>query len=135
MAFALPEAGSYGVGVCFLPSDAFAREHAERLITETIEAEGQRVLGWRDVPVVPEHCGTVARAAAPCIRQVFVESTEADQDAFERRLYVIRRVIERAELPNLAMATLSSRTVVYKGMLTAPQISQYFPDLKDERLV
>ena len=60
------------MGVCFLPGDAFAREHAERLIAETVEAEGQRVLGWRDVPVVAEHCGTVARAAAPCIRQLFV---------------------------------------------------------------
>jgi glutamate synthase domain-containing protein 2/glutamate synthase domain-containing protein 1/glutamate synthase domain-containing protein 3 len=133
--FELPEPGRYGVGVCFLPSDEFAREHAERLIAEAVDAEGQTMLGWRDVPVEAEHCGTVARAAAPCIRQVFVGSAEADQDALERRLYVIRRVIERSELPNLAIASLSSRTVVYKGMLTAPQISQYFPDLKDERLI
>ncbi|MEA2362144.1 MAG: glutamate synthase large chain [Thermoleophilaceae bacterium] len=136
-AFELPQQGRYGVGVCFLPSDEFAREHAERLIAETVEAEGQIVLGWRDVPVDPEHCGTTARAVAPCIRQLFVGANSGieDQDALERRLYVIRRVIERAELPGLAIAGLSSRTVVYKGMLTAPQLSQYFPDLKDERLV
>ena len=135
--FELPEPGRYGVAVCFLPDDEFAREHAERLIVETVEAEGQHVLGWRDVPVDPEHCGTAAAAAAPCIRQLFVGAADdvEDQDAFERRLYVIRRVIERVELPGLAIATLSSRTVVYKGMLTAPQLSQYFPDLKDERVI
>ena len=135
--FELPEAGRYGVGVCFLPSDEFAREHAERLIAETVEAEGQRVLGWRDVPVVPEHCGTIARAAAPCIRQLFVGAADdvEDQDALERRLYVIRRVVERSELDGLAIASFSSRTVVYKGMLSAPQLSRYFPDLRDERLV
>ncbi len=135
--FELPEPGRYGVGVCFLPSDDFAREHAERLIVETVEAEGQHVLGWRDVPVDPAHCGTAAAAAAPCIRQLFVGAAGdvEDQDALERRLYVIRRVVERVELPGLAIATLSSRTVVYKGMLTAPQLSQYFADLRDERVI
>ena len=63
--FDLPEPGRYGVAVCFLPDDEFAREHAERLIVETVEAEGQHVLGWRDVPVDPAHCGTAAAAAAP----------------------------------------------------------------------
>ncbi|MEA2402647.1 MAG: glutamate synthase large chain [Thermoleophilaceae bacterium] len=135
--FELPELGRYGVGVCFLPSDEYAREHAEQLITDTVEAEGQIVLGWRDVPVDRQHCGRTAGAAAPYIRQLFVGASSGveDQDALERRLYVIRRVIERTELPGLAIASLSSRTVVYKGMLTAPQLSQYFPDLKDERLV
>ena len=135
--FDLPEPGRYGVAVCFLPDDEFAREHAERLIVETVEAEGQHVLGWRDVPVDPAHCGTAAAAAAPCIRQLFVGAADdvEDQDALERRLYVIRRVIERVELPGLAIATLSSRTVVYKGMLTAPQLSQYFHDLRDERVI
>ena len=95
------------------------------------------MLGWRDVPVDPAHCGTAAAAAAPCIRQLFVGAADdvEDQDALERRLYVIRRVVERVELPGLAIATLSSRTVVYKGMLTAPQLSQYFHDLRDERVI
>ncbi len=134
--FELPEAGRYGVAVCFLPSDEFAREHAERLLEETTAQEGQRVLGWRDVPVDPAHCGTTARAVAPCIRQLFVaaEGVE-DQDAFERKLYVIRRVVEKQDLPGLAIASFSTRTVVYKGMLTAPQLSHYFPDLQDERMV
>jgi glutamate synthase (NADPH) large chain len=135
--FELPEPGRYGVAVCFLPVDEAQRELAERLLQRTVADEGQRVLGWRDVPVVPEHCGTVARAAAPCIRQLFVAAGDGveDQDALERRLYVIRRVVEKEDLPNLAIASFSSRTLVYKGMLTAPQISHYYPDLKDERLV
>ncbi|MGH2744368.1 MAG: glutamate synthase large subunit [Thermoleophilaceae bacterium] len=133
----LPEPGRYGVAMCFLPGDEWAREHAEGLLERTVEEEGQRVLGWRDVPVVPEHCGTTARAVAPCIRQLFVAAGDGveDQDALERRLYVIRRVVEKHEVPGLAVASFSSRTLVYKGMLTAPQLSQYFPDLQDERLV
>ena len=137
VSFELPPAGRYGVAVCFLPGDAAERERAERLLERTVADEGQRVLGWRDVPVVPEHCGTIARAAAPCIRQLFVAAGDGveDQDALERRLYVIRRVVEKEDLPNLAIASFSSRTLVYKGMLTAPQLSHYFPDLKDERLI
>jgi glutamate synthase (NADPH) large chain len=135
--FALPAPGRYGVAVCFLPSDQFAREHAERLLETTVEAEGQRVLGWRDVRVQPEHCGSTARAVAPCIRQFFIEAGDGieDQDALERKLYVIRRVVEKQDLPNLAIASCSSRTLVYKGMLSAPQLSQYFPELMDERLI
>jgi glutamate synthase domain-containing protein 2/glutamate synthase domain-containing protein 1/glutamate synthase domain-containing protein 3 len=135
--FELPEPGRYGVAVCFLPVDEAERERAERLLEETVADEGQRVLGWRDVPVVPEHCGTIARAAAPRIRQLFVAAGDGveDQDALERRLYVIRRVVEKEDLPNLAVASFSTRTIVYKGMLTAPQLSHYFPDLKEERAV
>ncbi len=135
--FELPVGGRYGVAVCFLPSDQFAREHGERLLETTVEAEGQRVLGWRDVPVDPEHCGATAHAVAPCIRQLFIGAGDAieDQDALERKLYVIRRVVEKHDLPNLAIASCSSRTLVYKGMLSAPQLSQYFPELKDERLI
>jgi glutamate synthase domain-containing protein 2/glutamate synthase domain-containing protein 1/glutamate synthase domain-containing protein 3 len=135
--FELAQAGRYGVFVCFLPRDGRDREQAERLIEATVEAEGQRVLGWRDVPVVPEHCGATARAVAPCIRQLFIGAGDSvdDQDALERKLYVIRRVVEKQDLPNLAIASSSSRTLVYKGMLSAPQLSHYFPDLKDERLV
>src|SRR4051812_27833484 len=135
--FELPAGGRYGVAVCFLPSDEHAREHAERLLETTVEAEGQRVLGWRDVPVDPAHCGATAGATAPHIRQLFIEAGEGveDQDALERKPYVIRRVVEKQDMPNLAIASCSSRTLVYKGMLSAPQLSHYFPDLKDERLV
>ncbi|HWF74162.1 MAG TPA: glutamate synthase subunit alpha, partial [Solirubrobacteraceae bacterium] len=132
----LPAPGMYGVGMCYLPTDAGRRTEVEALIEETIAAEGQRVLGWREVPVDERYVGTTAGAAAPTIRQVLVGAANqiADQDAFERKLYVIRRVIERSAGRDLAVPSFSSRTIVYKGMLTAPQLPHYFPDLRDPRL-
>jgi glutamate synthase (NADPH) large chain len=132
----LPEPGRYGVAVCFLPREKGPRADAVELIERTVEAEGQRLLGWRDVPVVEHECGRIAGSAAPHIAQLFVGAGEstADQDALERKLYVIRRVVEHARLEGLAIPTFSSRTVIYKGMLSAPQLPRYFPDLRDERL-
>ncbi len=132
----LPEAGRYGVAMCFLPRDEGEREHAVRLIERNVEAEGQHVLGWRDVPVVKTECGRVAGEAAPHIAQLFVGAGDdvADQDALERKLYVIRQVVEHAGLEGLNIPSFSSRTVVYKGMLSAPQLPRYYPDLRDERL-
>ncbi|HYV16870.1 MAG TPA: glutamate synthase large subunit [Conexibacter sp.] len=131
----LPPAGRYGVGVCFLPTEEGAQARLVALIERTIAEEGQRVLAWRDVPVDDAHVGIVAGRSAPCIRQVLIGAAEElpDQDAFERRLYVIRRLIEKAAGEQLAIPSCSSRTIAYKGMLTAPQLSGYFPDLKDER--
>jgi glutamate synthase domain-containing protein 2/glutamate synthase domain-containing protein 1/glutamate synthase domain-containing protein 3 len=133
----LPERGRYGVAMCFLPRDEATREEAVWLLERTVEREGQRVLGWRDVPVDEEHCGVTARTVAPCIRQLFVAmgGGVTDQEAFERKLYVIRRVVEKHDLPGLSVVSFSTRTLVYKGMLTAPQLSHYFLDLKDERLL
>ena len=132
----LPEPGRYGVGVCYLPSDPERRLIVEQLIEETIDAEGQRAIWWRDVPVDDRYVGETARLSAPVIRQVIVEASEEieDQGAFERKLYVIRRVIERAAGPGVALPSFSSRTIVYKGMLTAPQLPRYFPDLRDPRV-
>jgi glutamate synthase (NADPH) large chain len=132
----LPPAGRYGVGVCYLPADAERRVVLERLIEDTIEAEGQRAIWWRDVPVDDRHVGETARLCAPVIRQVLIAADDeiSDQDEFERKLYVIRRVIERAAGPGLALPSFSSRTMVYKGMLTAPQLPRYFTDLRDPRV-
>jgi glutamate synthase domain-containing protein 2/glutamate synthase domain-containing protein 1/glutamate synthase domain-containing protein 3 len=132
----LPPPGRYGVGVCFLPSDPERGAEVVRLIEETIEDEGQQLLWWRDVPVDDRYVGDTARAAAPVIRQVLVAASDdvADQDAFERKLYVIRRLIERAAGRAVALPSFSSRTVVYKGMLTAPQLPRYFTDLRDPRV-
>jgi len=132
----LPPPGAYGVGVCFLPQDAAKREGFEKLLTETVEAEGQRVVCWRDVPVDKDYVGITANYFAPYIKQLVVAASEelaGDQDAFERKLYVIRRVAELAAGQELVIATLSSRTVAYKGMLTAPQLLGYYPDLADPR--
>jgi len=133
----LPEPGRYGVAVCFLPRGPRARERAVRLIEGTVAEEGQHVLGWRDVPVEADACGVTAGAVAPHIAQLFVGAGEGveDADALERKLYVIRRVVEAGELPDLAIVSSSGRTLLYKGMLAAPQLSRYFPDLSDERMV
>ncbi len=132
----LPPPGRYGVGVCYLPADTERRMVLEQLVQRTIEEEGQRAIWWRDVPVDDRHVGETARLSAPVIRQVVVEAGEQvhDQDTFERKLYVIRRLIEREAGPDLALPSFSSRTIVYKGMLTAPQLPRYFTDLRDPRV-
>jgi glutamate synthase domain-containing protein 2/glutamate synthase domain-containing protein 1/glutamate synthase domain-containing protein 3 len=132
----LPPAGRYGVGVCYLPRDPERRQEFEQLIEEAVAAEGQRAIWWRDVPVDDRYVGEIASMSAPVIRQLIVEASDEieDQGAFERKLYVIRRIIERESGPELAVPSFSSRTIVYKGMLTAPQLPRYFPDLRDPRL-
>ncbi len=133
----LPIPGAFGVAVCFLPQDAQRRQELERVLEQAVTEEGQTALGWRDVPVDDTHVGTQARLSAPRIRQLFVAASPeltVDPDAFERRLYVIRRVAERAAGAELVIPSFSARTLVYKGMLTSPQLGRYFPDLRDERL-
>ncbi|HEX8068129.1 MAG TPA: glutamate synthase large subunit, partial [Thermoleophilaceae bacterium] len=135
--FELPERGRYGVGVVFLPREPDRRREVEAIVEQTIEEGGQRLLGWRDVPVDHDVPGASAAAVEPAIRHVFVESTlgEAHTElAFERRLYVIRRVIESRAGDAVAIPSFSSRTLVYKGMLTSPQLPLYYSDLRDERM-
>jgi glutamate synthase (NADPH/NADH) large chain/glutamate synthase (ferredoxin) len=132
----LPPPGAYGVCVCFLPREPERRAELERLLADTAEAEGQRVIGWRDVPVDKDYVGITANLYAPYVKQMVVAASDelaADQDAFERKLYVIRRVAEIAAGPELVIPSFSSRTVVYKGMLTSPQLLGYYPDLQDPR--
>src|SRR3954470_18523121 len=132
----LPPPGRYGVAVCFLPHDRARRVALEQLLEATVAEEGQRIVGWRDVPVDARHVGGTAGEAAPLIRQLLVAAApELDDDAFERKLYVIRRCAELAAGPELVVPSFSARRVVYKGMLTAPQLPGYFPDLLDERFV
>jgi len=135
--FELPPAGQYGVLVCFLPTGEAERTSIEQLLERTVQEEGQRLLGWRDVPVEESHAGEVAGACRPVIRQLFVGAgpeQAVDQDSFERKLYVIRRVCELStETPGLYIASSSSRTLNYKGMLISFQLAAFYPDLKDER--
>jgi glutamate synthase (NADPH/NADH) large chain/glutamate synthase (ferredoxin) len=134
--FELPEPGRYGVCVCFLPRDDLHRRKIEELLELNVRVEGQRVLGWRDVPVDEAHVGDTANTTRPHIRQLFVEAGpgfEHDQDAFERKLYVIRRIVELAIGPDFYAPSFSSRTCVYKGMLKAPQLRFFYPDLRDSR--
>jgi glutamate synthase domain-containing protein 1 len=134
--FELPEIGRYGVGMLFLPHDPTHRDQIEQLVERNVRAEGQRVLGWRDVPVDVAHVGDSANACRPHIRQIFIEAGPAhcdDWDAFERKLYVIRRIVELAAGPDFYAPSFSSRTCVYKGMLISHQLRGFYPDLRDER--
>jgi glutamate synthase domain-containing protein 2/glutamate synthase domain-containing protein 1/glutamate synthase domain-containing protein 3 len=135
--FELPGLGAYGVLMCFLPTDAAARARLEDLLERTVRDEGQRLLGWREVPVDETQTGDVAAACRPAIRQLFVgagPAEEGDRDAFERKLYVIRRVCElTAQEPGLYVASSSSRTLNYKGMLISYQLAAFYADLRDER--
>ena len=133
---ALPPAGRYGVAMCFLPQEADRRSELESRLQAIAEDEGQAVVCWRDVPVDPAHVGVTAGAAAPRVRQLVVAAGAGladDQDAFERKLYVIRRRFELEFGADAVVPSFSSRTIVYKGMLTAPQLRGYYPDVQDER--
>ncbi len=140
----LPAAGNYGVGMLFLPRDAAARAACEKVIAKKIEAEGQQLIGWRDVPVDGSGLGESVKAVEPMMRQVFIGRGKKtkDQDSFERKLFVIRKTVEHAvrALPNeqgmgFYVPSLSSRTLVYKGMLLADQVGKYFLDLQDARVI
>ena len=123
--------------MCFMPADKREQAAFCELLERTVIAEGQQVLGWRDVPVDEHAIGATARASRPAIRQLFIGAGAAhaeDQDAFERKLYVIRRVVEAAQGPGCYVASLSSRTLVYKGMLISYQLAGFYADLADERI-
>jgi glutamate synthase domain-containing protein 2/glutamate synthase domain-containing protein 1/glutamate synthase domain-containing protein 3 len=130
----LPPRGAYGVGCFFLPRDEDRRRELEELVERTVADEGQEFLGWRDPPVDFAQAGTVSAAVAPRIRQAVIGAVGLEDDAFERKLYVIRRVAELAAGPELVVPSLSSRTLVYKGMLTAPQLRRFYLDLDDDRV-
>ena len=132
----LPPPGDYGVGGLLPAPGRERRRELEALLDRTVEEEGQRVVGWRDVPVDKDYVGITANYFAPYIKQLVIAASQnlaGDNEAFERKLYVIRRVAEKAAGPDLVIPSLSSRTIVYKGMLTAPQLLGYYPDLQDER--
>jgi glutamate synthase (NADPH/NADH) large chain len=140
----LPAPQEYGVGMMFLPRDPATRARCESLIEQTVADEGQQLLGWRDVPTCNACVGESVKKVEPVIRQVFVGRGEqcADADAFERKLFVIRKLVENAvrtsgwaECETFYVPSLSCRTLVYKGMLLANQVDAYYPDLKDERMV
>jgi glutamate synthase (NADPH/NADH) large chain len=138
----LPDAGDYACGNVFLPQSANGRAACESTVARIVHEEGHGFLGWRDVPRDNSGLAEAARAIEPVMRQVFITRGDncADQDAFERKLLVIRRRIELAvKALNLAdgrqfyIPSLSSRTINYKGMLLAHQVGDYYLDLRDKR--
>ena len=133
----LPPLGQYAVGIVFLSRDQDLRARQESILEEATRAEGQQVLAWRDVPHDPSSIGHVAREGLPAIRQFFVAAAPGvEGDALERKLYVIRRLAENRALALggfFHLASLSARTIVYKGMLIAHQIKPFYSDLADKR--
>jgi glutamate synthase (NADPH/NADH) large chain len=138
----LPAAGDYGVGAIFLPQQDATREHCVSLLEATIAEEGQTLLGWRDVPTDNSRLGEGVKAVEPVVRQLLIGRGDncADTDAFERKLFVIRKRAENA-IAGCGMAgceafyvpSMSCRTLCYKGMLLANQVDTYYTDLNDER--
>ena len=132
--FELPAAGSYAVGMGFLPTDADDLAKTRTTIEEIAAAEGARVLGWRDVPVEPSVLGSMALGVMPTFSQLFIEAADPSVTglALERLAFCVRKRAERQT--EAYFASLSSRTTVYKGMLTTDQLDHFFPDLRDERM-
>jgi len=135
--FDLPEPGSYGTGMAFLPREPRAAQRAVELVEEIASEEGLVVLGWREMPVELSAAGQGARAAAPRFSQVFLGPAGARAalvgDALERRCFIVRKRVEHSGL-GVYFPSLSTRTFVYKGMLAPQQLRAFFPDLADERL-
>ncbi|OYW47012.1 MAG: glutamate synthase large subunit [Sphingomonadales bacterium 32-68-7] len=140
----LPPPGEYAVAMCFMPQHDAAREFITGQFEKFIAKEGQRLIGWRDVPTTLDGLGKAVLASMPVIRQCFIARGDncADQDAFERKLIVIRKQTQNPlealaekhgmpEITDLYMPSFSSRTVVYKGLLLANQVGSFYDDLRD----
>ena len=128
---ALPGARDYGVGMFFFPQDHLKRGQAKKMFEVIVAKEGMEFLGWRTVPVCPGILGQKARDKMPFIEQAFVaRPAEAEQGLpFDRKLYVARRVFEQSN-DNTYVVSLSSRTIVYKGMFLVDQLRRFYPDLQ-----
>ena len=140
---ALPNLGEYGVGMVFLPRNKGHRAEAEKTVQSVVEAEGQMFLGWRDVPTDNSSLGNGAKESEPFVRQFFVGRSSKLQDdlAFERKLFVIRKRIQnevrysgKESGVGFYIVSLSSRTLIYKGLLISDQVLKYFPDLSNPAL-
>lgn len=139
----LPDIKEYGVGMVFMPPDAQERAQCIETTEQTVREEGYEFIGWRDVPVQENVIGEIARQSQPFMMQFFVGrgSTVTDDAQFERKLYVIRKIIENRiaqshlqQKKYFYITSLSSNTIVYKGMFLAEQVSQFFPDLADPKM-
>ena len=139
LGFTLPPVGEYGVGMVFLPVEPSHRLLAEGILERIAREEGLTVLGWRDIPVNVDAIGRIARASQPYIEQIFIRGASGmTQDELERKLYVVRKRAESeiaaSDLPDknfFYIPSLSSRTIIYKGLLLAPQIAEFYNELTD----
>src|SRR5579863_8265253 len=143
LGFALPKAGSYGVGMIFLPVEKHPRLQCEGILERIVKEEGLALLGWRDTPVYASAIGRVARASQPYIQQIFVRCASGmDEETFERKLYVVRKRAENEvrasgieDAETFYIPSLSCRTIVYKGLLLATQITIFYRELSDPDVV
>ena len=139
LGFALPALSEYGVGMIFFPVERHQRLYCEGILERVVREEGLEVLGWRDTPIDGTAIGRVARGSQPYIQQIFVARPAGmDEPAFERKLYVVRKRVEsevaKADLEDKGMfyiPSLSARTIVYKGLLLAPQMANFYRELSD----
>lgn len=136
----LPNFGEYGVGQIFLPQNTSDIAKAMKLIEDVIKKEGQTLLTWRDVPVDADNVGVSAKVTMPTIKQAFIVKN-SNETNFEKRLYIIRKTIENRVLESdieqkefVYMPSMSSNTIVYKGLLLADQVAGFYKDLRDERV-
>ncbi|MBC2582664.1 glutamate synthase large subunit [Clostridium sp. DJ247] len=134
----LPKAGEYGVGMVFLPKETALRLQCEGIFERAAEEEGQKVLGWRDVPTDNRDIGETAKGTEPTIRQIFIGKNAETQTEFERKLYIIRKKAEnevrellKSGEESFYVCSLSSKTIVYKGLLLAEQIKSFYIDLNN----
>lgn len=132
MGLSLGGARDYGVGMFFFPQDLLRRSQAKKMFEMIVQKEGMQFLGWRSVPTVPEVLGQKALEKMPCIEQALIKRPQnaARGLEFDRRLYLARRVFEQSN-DNTYVVSLSSRTIVYKGMFLVNQLRQFYPDLRD----
>jgi glutamate synthase (NADPH/NADH) large chain len=137
----LKEAGRYAVGMLFLPQNPDVRRKCENVVCEESSAMGFEMLGFREVPVNPRVLGELSRQAKPFISQCFISVANSVADIFERELYLLRRRIENRvralgdEADEFYIASLSSRTIVYKGMMTGNELGDFYLDLVDQSAV
>ncbi|MDQ6937903.1 MAG: glutamate synthase subunit alpha, partial [Actinomycetota bacterium] len=137
--FELPGPGAYAAGLVFLPRAADDRQGAVELVEKVAAEEGLRLLGWRDVPTEGREVGPIATSVMPAFAQLFVAGDRGESGLdLERMAFCLRKVAERRAAAagiELYFPSLSTRTMVYKGMLTTRQLGEFFPDLRDERFV
>ncbi|HLJ48393.1 MAG TPA: glutamate synthase large subunit [Bryobacteraceae bacterium] len=143
LGFTLPEPGEYGAGLVFLPVDRQPRLLVEGILERIAREEGLTVLGWRDTPVKANTIGRIARASQPYIEQIFIRGAHGmTQDELERKLFIVRKRAEAeigaSDIPEKSffyVPSLSSRTMIYKGLLLAPQIAEFYEELTDPEAV
>jgi glutamate synthase (NADPH) large chain len=139
LGFTLPLPGEYGIGMVFLPVERNQRLLCEGILERIVREEGLGILGWRDTPIAADAIGRIARASQPYIEQIFIRRAAGlDQETLERKLYVIRKraeaEVEQSEIREknfFCIPSLSSRTIVYKGLLLATQITNFYKELSD----